>query len=621
MKIMNTLKKKRLYQILLIVLAITFANCISDDYNLKNGVIKDITLGGDSLSFPIGKIKPILLSWMINNNNNIDILKKLSDGTYSLQLKDSTQLKVAGISPVTFTMKPFLIAPIVPVFSGTVAPPSNISAAKANNYSLQFISLNVPTKIDRILSKSNKSINQTSFASNTLFFDIPNQISDIVIHQFVSNDVKKIYSITLKKPAQLTFRLDIKNLPTSIDSIFFYNFTVKLPTFLKFQDVDVNSNNELILNNGFKVNNGYAKVLTFELLDFNAEGGISLDNGTLNLNKELSMKGAAYIKGANLIPTDIGPFEIQPSLIVGDMSISLIDGEIKPLINPIKKIISVNLPGLLKQTGNILDMLNPVITLQVGNSMGLLMDVGLNLIAKRNGSVLPNASISTQFSVPAADQIGQSKWINYWISKSNVGISAGYQPLLVPNMPILFKIAPDEIEINATPVINGNRQQVDLYSTKNQVDIKYSVNVPLDFGKDFKIQYMDTLSNLKKDLDQIVKRTSQVELIATIGNLIPLDLNFEVVPLDNSKQILTGISINNPSIIKSCNIDGTTQKSTLSIGIKETVPGELSKLDALQIKLTASKNSTVAGMPLKADQSLTIELRIKIPKGLTISQN
>jgi hypothetical protein len=49
----------------------------------------------------------------------------------------------------------------------------------------------------------------------------------------------------------------------------------------------------------------------------------------------------------------------------------------------------------------------------------------------------------------------------------------------------------------------------------------------------------------------------------------------------------------------------------------------LTQLDALQIKVSASKNSAIAiaNIPLKATQSMTLELRAKVFKGLTITNN
>jgi hypothetical protein len=255
--------------------------------------------------------------------------------------------------------------------------------------------------------------------------------------------------------------------------------------------------------------------------------------------------------------------------------------------------------------------------------MGFTVDANMTMIPKQNGSNITNGTVSTQFTIPAANILGQSTWTNYWISKSNTGITTGYQPLIIPTLPNLLKIAPDEIEVDVAPVISGAIQHVDLYSPKNQLDVKYSVNVPLDFGKDFKILYLDTISNLKKNLEQFVKLSKQVEIIATVDNQIPLDLNFEIIPLDISKQIISGISVSAPQTINSCNVDGSSQKSTINLTIKETTVGALTQLDALQIKVSASKNSAIAiaNIPLKATQSMTLELRAKVFKGLTITNN
>jgi len=618
---MNAIRKTRFFQILLfIILCLSMSNCVSDDYNLKNGVNTDISLGGDSLSFPLGKSKPILLSSMLNGDS-IDILKKATDGSYSLEIKDSTQMKVKGVNPVTFSIVPDVIPPISSVFLGTDTPPSAVQQQKTIQYSTQFILLNKPSFTEKIIARNNLTSKTSKAAVNTFYFNIPNQTFNININQFVSKDVKKIFSFTLKTPSQLVFKIDISKLHPGIDSMHFYNYTIQLPSFIKFNDPEVNSNNQLIINSVFKVTQGYTKTLKFNVLDFNSEGGITLNNGTFILNRVTSMHGDAFIRVSNLTPSDIGVFEIQPSIAIGDMQVSLIEGEIKPVIDPIIKKVTLNLPDIFKQSGNTLDIQNPVITLLIGNSMGFTVDAGLNLIPKSNGTAIPNGSVSTQFSIPSAAILGQSSWSNFWMSKSNTGIAPGYQPLIVPALPNLLKIAPDEIELNVTPVISGSRQNVDLYSPKNQLDIKYTVKVPLDFGKDFSIQYLDTLRDLKKNLEQVIKMTKHVEMVAFVDNKIPLVLNFEAVPLNTSGQTIPGISILIPETIKACNSDGSSQRSTINMSITETVAGALSQLDAVKVKIFASKNTSVAGILLNANQSMTIEMRVKVPKGLTITQN
>ena len=620
---MTTIRKTGLFQILIYLLLVSlFTNCISDDYNLKNGVNTDLTLGGDSLSFPLGKTKPILLSMMLKSDNS-NLLKEATDGTYSFQMKDSSQIIVKNVKPVTFSIDPFVIAPVSSVYLGAVAPLSGVPSVKSGSFTLQYLSQKESYQPFKILSKKIRSLNKSVVTSNSLYYDIPNQTYDININKFVSTDVKRINSFTLKSPSKLTLNIQLSNMHQGIDSMYFLNYVIKFPAFLKFNDPDVNSNNELILNNvGFNVNVGYTKVLTFELLDFNSENGIPLTNGNFILNRTATMQGTSYIRSTNLTADEIGSFMIQPSISITDMVVSLIDGEIKPAIDPTIKQIKINLPNIFKQPGNVLDVQNPVITLQIGNSMGFLVDAAVTMTPESNGLPINSDTIpKINFTVPAAVTVGQTTWTNYWISKSNTGVSTGYQPLVSPKLPDLLRIAPDNIEINVASVISGDRQQVDLYSQKNQLDINYNVNVPLDFGKDFNILYLDTLTDLKKNLEQIIKLTKQVEFIAFIDNQIPLNLNFEVIPMNNLFQVIDGISVNIPDTIKSCNPDGTSQRSTIDLKMTETIAGSLNQLNAIQFKVWAKKNSTISGLVLKANQSMVVEMRVKLPKGITVTKN
>jgi hypothetical protein len=254
--------------------------------------------------------------------------------------------------------------------------------------------------------------------------------------------------------------------------------------------------------------------------------------------------------------------------------------------------------------------------------MGFLVNAALTMTPVSNGLPINADTIpKIYFPVPAAATVGQTSWSNYWISKSVTGVSAGYQPLVSPKLPNLLRVVPDNIEINVASVISGDRQHVDLYSQKNQLDITYNVNVPLDFGKDFNILYLDTIRNLKKNLDQIIKLTKQVEFVAFIDNQIPLNLNFEVIPMNNLFQVINGITVTVPDTIKSCNPDGTSQRSILDLKMTETVAGSLNQLDAIRFRVWAKRNTTIAGLILKANQSMVVEMRVKLPKGITITKN
>ena len=614
---MTCLRKKIPIQILLFtVITLTFTNCISDELNLKNGVNTDISFGGDSLSFPLGNTKPILLSSIIKSDNS-DILKTASDGSYSLLVKDSTQMKLNGINNVTLSVKPDILPPVRLDYLNTDTPYSGVKQENKIDFSSQFLRISPSNDIK---SQQNKKLIIKAGTPNSLCFNIPNQNINININKFVSADVRRINILKLKTPSHMIFKIIIDKISPEIKTLQFQNYKVQLPDFLKFDDPDVNQDNQLILNNVFNVTDGYTKTLAFDVIDFTSKGGIALNNGTFIMDRVVTMNGAIIINNTNLTPSEVGDFKIQPSIVFDDMQVKLIDGEIKPVIEQIKQTIALKLPDIFKQKDNILDIQNPIITIQVDNTMGFTIDTDLSLVSSNNGTPIQNGTVSTQFTVPSATTLGQSSWNNYWISKSGNNVPSGYQSIVVPDLPNLMRVAPDQITINVSPRISGDRQFVDLYAQKNQMNLKYSVHVPFDFGENFHILYLDTIKNLNKNMDQSDKLTNQLELVADIDNKIPLNLDFVVVPLDNLMQEIKDV-VSITGIIKACNSDGSSVKSSINLVLKETVAGSIKKIDALQLKATATKNSAVAGMLLNANQSMTVKVRIKLPKGITITHN
>ena len=508
---------------------------------------------------------------------------------------------------------------------------TNQAITVTDNFSYNVTNLTVAgstTKLSTTQSLGTKNLNVTSstvgldvkdatVTTKNITINIPTQSTDFKINQFVSADVKKINKVTLKTPASITLKIDVANLPAGIDSLFFRNYTIKLPASMKFKTGDVNVNNEVIINRGFKVSEGFTKVLTLESFDFGATG-LTLTNGNFVLNEKIDMNGSAYIKSSSINSSSLGNVTVQPKITIGTMPIAQIEGQVAPKIDPVSEVITLDIPDMLKSGDNNLDIQNPVITLEIGNTMGIPLDLALSLIPKRNGVAIPNATITTTVSVAAATTIGEFNWSKFWLSKKNEGVTTGYTSVIVANLSDMLKTFPDEIEVKAVPTITGTNHKVDLYSKKNALNVKYSVNVPFDFGQNFKIQYRDTISDLQKDLSDYLDYANKIDIVAVVSNEIPMDLALSLVPLDISNKVIPGITVNVTDKIKSCDLNGNAQVSLITLGIQEVQEGALSKLNAFDYKINASKNSTVAGIPLKASQTVSIELRVKVPGGITI---
>lgn len=511
----------------------------------------------------------------------------------------------------------------VPVGSNSITLVDNLSydivGLQVNGQNLSVSTINAMSgkKLDIVGTITGLSVNNASVETKSISFNIPSQSSNIDINQLVSKDVKKLYTLTLKTPSVLEFKIGISNLPTGIDSVFFDNYTIQFPSFLKFKTGDLNSQNQLVLNEGFSRSNGFSKAITIQMIDFGTNG-IDLTNGNIEIHQSVTMSGSAYVKGANLNSRDISSVVITPTVTIGTMSIARIEGKVSTAIDPVSQSISLNLPSFLTNGASVLDIVNPVMSFEIGNSMGIPVNLDLTLTPKKNGVVVTDGIIKTQIAINQASILGQTTWSRYWISNYCVNRSAGFDTINVA-LPKLLKYVPDQIEISAIPTITGNKQTVDLYSIKNQIDLKYAVNVPLSFGKDFVIQYMDTIADLQKQLKDVFKYAHQANIIITIENSIPLELSLEATALTTTNGLVDGVTISAPAKIKPGNANGTAQTSKITISLKETKTGALEFFDALKLNINAKNNSTVAGISLNADQYLKLDLKVLIPNGLTIN--
>lgn len=466
--------------------------------------------------------------------------------------------------------------------------------------------------------------------TNRVNISVPSSTASITLHQKVADYVKKLYTLKMKNPVSIALNISVTGL--NIDSLFFDNYKIQLPSSMKFTNSDL-TNNVLTLNSGFKTSEGFTKTLILDSFDFGTNGITLTSDGYLDLNEAIKLNedgtGKVYIKSSTLKAADLSGVTVivKPSITLGTMALSLIEGQINPTIDPIKQSIQLDLPDVLKNPANNFDIDNPVIKFQIGNTLGLPMELDLNITPKRNGQPLTDGIVSVTIPIAKASTIGQFTWSKLYLAKdTTAALNSGYKGISVPKLPNLLSTIPDEIEIEATPRVTGTRQTVDLYSPNNTIKLKYDVNVPLKFGEKFRLQYQDTINNLKESLSQFAKYAKQVDVVAVVSNGIPLNLKLEMKPLDSNGNIISDVEVNISDSIKSSRpkdgmnniVEAVQSKISLGIKDKSTNGDAFGKIDGFAIKISASKNSNTNGIPLKADQSVGLDLRVSVPKGITI---
>ncbi|MFZ4724023.1 MAG: hypothetical protein ACOYMD_01110, partial [Paludibacter sp.] len=211
---------------------------------------------------------------------------------------------------------------------------SNLTIASQNIMLSEMSKLN--GKKIKIAGSSNEfKVKEAAIKTNRISLPIKEMTTNIDISQKVDN-VKKIYSASLKTPSKLTLKIKINKLPAGITAIYLDSFKIALPKCLKFKTGDVNAKNELVINEEVGIGT-LTKVLTLEKFDFNATGGNVLVDGLFKLNESVSMKGSAHINSSTLNSKDINKssFEIKPSIEIEKMTLSLVEAQVEQTIDPI----------------------------------------------------------------------------------------------------------------------------------------------------------------------------------------------------------------------------------------------------------------------------------------------
>lgn len=490
------------------------------------------------------------------------------------------------------------------VLAGTAVNTSQVEKMNSLNYNFRF-------------STNLVNVENANMVTREITVKVPDQVMKISLHRFVSTEVEKLYSATMAKPVKMELKFDLTGLPPNIDSLFFRNYTIKMPDFLKFKEGNTNYRNEVILNRGFKVSEGFSKILELEKLDFGTDGMV-INNGYLDLSESVALSGSIYIKGLNVKSADLGKVKVFPKVTVDMATLGLVDGKFNPKLSAINQTVNLNLPSYLLNDSVKLDISDPVILVDAGNPMGLPVRVDVTMTPKRSGKVLSDAVITTNVDIARAATLGALNWTKFGLAVDAADVPGNYQPLIIPGLQNLLKTIPDEIGMKMLPTVISDHHTVDLLAQKNEMSMRYEVRIPMKFGANFKFTYQNTIVGQKERLNKLLQYTNKLNLAATIGNKIPLDLKLEITPIDVAGKVIKDIVISNIEKIKAGSSDYEALSRLVVDVYEKTGTNALLNLDGFIVKVSANRDKTTAGLPIRQTQYFKLDLKVLIPDGLSV---
>ena len=551
--------------------AITHLSCVDNDYDLTKNIDLTITIGGSEFALPGGETEPIKLS---------KILKVEEDDLVKIDpiLGDYYLLK-AG-TPSVSTIK-------VPTFEMT--PPE----AKSLTNPLAFRS---------------SSANVASFSNNSTF-------------ALAGTFPKEIKSVSqLDVDMDVVFNLSFTSNAT-VSKVKIESLRIVFPDFIVSSSLTDNAiviqNQELTEGDAMPVQ-VHVSALKIDTNDtsLNSEGKLAFNlNGSLALDATIQMMESSA-------PDETNTIDFQTNISFSSIDPVGVTGTVVPDINiDISPIDLGNLPSYLSNEEVKLDIKNPMIFFEVDNQAPVTTAINGRFTSEYENS---SRDVTVPFRIPYVVKNTQQA---YCLSPSNPDMK-DTEWIQVSDLPSLITHIPQEIAIDAVADVHEDPSDYVEFDRLYKIETQYGAVVPFVFGNKMTIVYTDTISGWHED----IKKYAIEQIIATgkAVNKIPLNLKVSATAVQKNDQ---GVLVALPEVTATVFIegvkDGTVGSGDTSTGniipitieIKDTNPNSIKHLDGLILQAVCDSEGINEGVLNENQTFQLIDVRLKVPGGLTIDLN
>lgn len=580
-----------------IVATITVGCDESYDFSKLGG---DVTIFQNGISLPVESELAISLSELLTDSITGDFIKVDEKGRYTLYLS-------GAVDPVEFEVPAISFDGISPDLGST---------------HLDFAESILK---DPVIGPLLESIGYTGGAVPDIEqLVVPEDVVHAVIpaatetFEFVVTDIpQEIVSISEVKldGAIATLSLHAEGFPADIDSIEF-EFLLDPPHELYIKPLD-----EKIYYS--EVDHYYHIVYKLPCINgclddqvqFEASGiGVFPpwypdDFHRLSENLQLRYAGFVHIKESFHLGGWVPQFDLNIGFSLSSAVIEEVSGEVQATIDPISLTQELTgLPDFLIDSKTKLDLQEVSFELNVNNNIPLGVHADFEIESK-----FFDGSSSGVIASPEPLVVEPLSQQHLLVTNVEQPADADVDVLLVPGLEKLIDKIPQTFAFTVEPYVPATELTLRLGQSYS-VDLDYSLNVPVVFGKGMKMSYETSLGDITNDLRNVSTYISHAQVSGVFESTLPLNLNLILYAVDKNGNIMEEIKMSNA-------LEVTGNKtSPFNIGL-QIVPEQATfeKLD--RIMLSVSGDASDAG-ELSPEQFLKIRnLVLSLPEGVTVLED
>jgi len=467
-------------------------------------------------------------------------------------------------------------------------------------------------KLEITASTSDLGIQSTSLQLNDLSYPYKDT-SEINVSNAVPDMLVALDSLFFRDGATLQLSIDVANLP-DFGSPLNVNLVLDFPKMFEFQPGYVNEKNQLTINQPL-VDGKLSKIVGLR--------GLLMDgknlNGNLTIHEVLRYAAEVSVNSPVVNSDELIGKKITLGIEykLANVKFKSIYGKLNPVIPPINQIISIkdkiNIPENVDIT---LDITKPVIAIYTESNVGIPIKADIDVTPIVDGSPLSSAAQAFSLNIPKSPSALDFRKTTFWISPDSAGMPTGSQFIETQVQKLLTKL-PDEIRL-VGPIGADVTQQhfVDL-DAAYQFNLDYEVTIPFAFGKDLYIGIKQGMPIDNPKIGEMAKIVGGIAVLGTIENSIPLELELTVIPYDADSIPLDIEPIK--QIISAGAHDGSGVKTNLMLMFNDTNK-VLGDLRGFNLEFKASSNETVAGTPIKPENFVKADLKVRVDGGINIGE-
>ena len=397
------------------------------------------------------------------------------------------------------------------------------------------------------------------------------------------------------------------------------NFDVKLPELIKVENA---SEGNVIKISGQLDNNNKIVMEPLHVLGLDLSS-IDFNNGTIEIGKQsIAVDGNVTINNVSLDLADLKGADLKVAI---EGSLATKDTELIKIAKVQAKVDcqfelneSFDLSSLTAQLGDKLDFMIDF------NRFHLDFDLKTNLsipVQLSELKVVPYKGGVAGSPLQIDEPIALNTNTNGQVTHSKIRISnlesdkhddPEYHHVVLDVLS-LVKDMPDSIQVHLNAGTKENATFVVEPSLDYVLAADYALELPLELGEDFLIEFADTLGGLPSVLGDVLALGS-LGLSGEVINSFPLALDLEFQLLDVEGNAVPMADNAGHQTIKAGNLDGSPVTTQLNVvlGVQKGI--EIPQIDAVKLIFRA----TSSGAGLAEDNFIQVQLNALIPEGVSV---